>query len=68
MGHWMFECQEVSKLVSEAMDKKLSVTRRLGIRFHLMMCKLCSRYARQIQLIRTAARCMAKVEDCTVDS
>ena len=60
MGHWMFECKEISQLVSESMDRKLPLYRRLGIRFHLMMCKLCTRYEKQLQFIRDAAHHFSK--------
>ncbi len=57
----MFECKQITELVSEAMDRKLPLSRRMGIRFHLMMCKLCSRYERQLKKLREAARHLAEV-------
>ena len=36
------------------MDQKLPLRIRLGIKFHLMMCDLCLRYKKQLELIRNA--------------
>ncbi|RLB97780.1 MAG: zf-HC2 domain-containing protein [Deltaproteobacteria bacterium] len=59
INHWMFRCKDVSYLISQSMDQKLSLRIRLGIKFHLMMCDLCSRYKQQLDLIRKA---ISKVE------
>ncbi len=52
----MLRCREISRLVSESMDWDLSLRRRLEVRMHLMMCRLCSGFARQVRLLRRAAR------------
>ena len=56
MHHWMFNCKEVSRMVSESMDRKLPVLQRTGIRIHLLMCKFCSRYRRQLLSLRETIR------------
>lgn len=45
----MLSCKEVTKLVSENLDRDLPLLRRLGLRLHVMMCKGCSAYRRQIE-------------------
>lgn len=52
MKMWMFNCKEVSRLVSESMDQELSFTKKLGVRFHLMMCRHCARFWAQLTRIR----------------
>ena len=52
MKMWVFNCQHVARLVSESMDHKLSPGRRLGMRFHLLMCNHCARYKKQLHFIR----------------
>jgi len=52
----MLSCKEVTRLVSEGMDRRLSLGRRIAVRIHLVMCKFCSRYRRQILLMREVAR------------
>ena len=52
MGHWMFNCREVSKMVSRSMDERLPFHTRMAIGIHLLMCKFCSRAKKQLQFIR----------------
>jgi hypothetical protein len=56
MKHWMFNCKEVTRKVSESLDRELSFHQRVGLRIHLLMCKFCSRYQRQLLFLREAAR------------
>ncbi len=52
----MLRCREVSKLVSESMDRDLPLYQRPRVWMHLMMCRLCAGFARQVRLLRRAAR------------
>jgi len=52
----MFNCKKVTYLVSESLDRKLSLSQRLGMRMHLMMCRFCSRYQAQLLFLRKTAR------------
>ena len=52
MRHWIFSCKQITGMISESMDRKLSLSQRIGIRFHLMMCKLCTRYQKQLLFMR----------------
>ena len=47
----MISCKEVARLVSEGLDRELPLRRRIGLRFHLMMCSACARYRRQIEAL-----------------
>lgn len=49
-------CREATRLQSEALDQPLSFPRRLGLALHLMLCKWCRRYGRQIRFLRAAVR------------
>jgi len=60
INHWTFRCKDVSDLISRSMDEKLPVKIRMGIKFHLMMCRLCSNYKNQLILIR---RAISKLEN-----
>lgn len=55
MARMMPSCRDVSALVSQGMDGRVSWRRRLTIRMHLSMCSLCRRYERQLRLLREAA-------------
>ncbi len=56
MNHWMFNCKEVTYLVSESLDRRLPFFKRIGIRIHLLMCKFCSRFRRQLLLLKEVSR------------
>lgn len=47
----MLSCKEAIRLVSESQDRDFSVWQRIGLRFHVLMCRACSRYSRQITTI-----------------
>ena len=34
------------------MDEKLPLTQQIGMGMHLFMCRVCSRYKKQLELIR----------------
>ena len=38
------------------MDRKLPFHERMFIRFHILMCKYCSRFRRQLLLLRELSR------------
>jgi hypothetical protein len=52
MRHWLFSCKQISRLISDSMDRQLPLTTRMGIRFHLMMCALCRHYRKQLLYIK----------------
>lgn len=53
---WMLHCDKVSKFVSESMDRDLSLVEKVGVRVHLLMCRHCARFARQLELVRNSIR------------
>jgi len=55
----MLSCKDVTKLLSESMDRSLPLGKRIGVRLHLLICKFCARYERQLLLIRETARRLA---------
>ena len=48
-------CKAAARLQSEAFDHKLSFHQRLGLRIHLVLCKWCRRYGKQITFVHNAA-------------
>ena len=55
----MLRCREISKLVSESMERQLPLRQRIELRMHLMLCRLCAGFARQTRLLRQAAKRIA---------
>lgn len=49
-------CQEVVRILSDAMERPIPLRRRIAVRLHFLICTWCARYQQQIGLIRTALR------------
>ncbi len=47
-------CRQVSRLQSDLLDRPLSLPKRFGLRLHLLVCKWCRRYGKQIRFLRQA--------------
>jgi hypothetical protein len=59
----MLSCEEVTRLVSESLDRELSLRQRVSTKIHFMMCRLCSRYNKQLAGLREAFRLHAMREE-----
>ena len=53
-------CKEVTRLLSQSMDRRLPMHKRLGIWLHFTVCDFCMRYTRHLAFIRQASRSMAE--------
>ena len=49
-------CEGMSRLASESLDRDLTSLERLALRSHLIYCRTCRRYLRQIELLTALAR------------
>ncbi len=67
MSKLMYSCEQASKLSSRAMEQPLKPTERVLLSFHLMMCKRCSNFARQIDFLRRASRKLPEVFEKEAD-
>jgi len=45
-------CRDAARLLSESMDRRLPLPERVGLRIHLVLCRLCRRYGRQLVFLR----------------
>jgi hypothetical protein len=59
----MLSCKDVTRLLSDSMDRSLPIGKRIGVRLHLLICKFCARYERQLHLIRDTVRRIAAAEE-----
>lgn len=64
----MLSCKEATKLISESLDKPLSFRQRVWVTVHVLMCRFCSRYQRQLALMRLALNRLAKDEGDVLDT
>jgi ribosomal protein L34E len=59
----MLSCKDVTRLISESMDRSLPLGKRIGVRVHLLICKFCARYERQLHQIREKVRHLVATEE-----
>ncbi len=52
----MLNCKQNSELLSQALDRPVTFREKMAMRFHLMMCRGCRNYEKQLAFIRKAAR------------
>ena len=52
----MRTCREISVLITQGLDKKLSFADRLAIFLHLLICLPCRNFRKQSKFIRKAAQ------------
>ena len=52
----MLNCKEVTELASKAHDAPLTLNQRIQLKLHLFMCKLCTRYVKQLKFLRAAVQ------------
>jgi hypothetical protein len=56
----MLSCKQASKLLSQSLDRKLSWKERFELRFHLFICDVCTRFAKQLKIMQKAINDMVK--------
>jgi hypothetical protein len=52
----MLSCKEVSRLVSQGLDRRLGFAERLRLRVHLAICDGCTNFKKQVDFLRKAAK------------
>lgn len=52
----MLDCKRNTELLSQGQDRPLTLRERMAMRLHLMMCKGCRNFEKQLAFIRKAAR------------
>ncbi len=50
----MLSCKEAAGLLSESLDRKLPLGQRIALRMHLLFCRFCRRFSRQVLFLRGA--------------
>jgi predicted anti-sigma-YlaC factor YlaD len=55
----MLNCREVAELCSEEMERPLRIGERVSMSTHLMMCRNCTNYRKQVKALRFMAHAYA---------
>ena len=56
-------CHSVTRLLSEAQERKLTLQEKIPLKMHLVMCSACTNFGHQMHLLRTMSRAYAKGEN-----
>jgi hypothetical protein len=56
----MLSCKEVTRIVSQGLDRNLGLGERLRLRLHLALCDGCTNFRKQMLFLRKA---MARLGD-----
>jgi hypothetical protein len=54
----MLSCREVTRLVSQGLDRRLGFAERVRLRVHLAICDGCTTFTKQVRFIRKAVRAL----------
>jgi hypothetical protein len=54
----MLSCKQASQLISQSLDRTLTLRERIALMLHLIICKYCKRFSQQVQTLRNAMRTM----------
>ncbi len=59
----MLSCKEVTHLLSEAQDRKITLSERVNLEMHLAMCKGCKNFKGQMSFLREACQRYVKNQE-----
>lgn len=58
----MLPCKEVTRLVSQGLDRRLGFGERVALRVHFAICGGCRNFERQMKLLREAVQQLGQVD------
>jgi hypothetical protein len=56
LQHNLPECSEITRVISQSLDRKLTFGERVTLKLHLMVCLRCVRYLQQLVMLRNVTR------------
>lgn len=52
----MITCKQASQIISQSLDKPLSRSEHIKLKFHLFICKACTRFNQQLRMLSDAVK------------
>jgi hypothetical protein len=49
-------CKEASRLISQSMERRLSLAEGIALRLHVRICDACTRFTSQMKFLRRALK------------
>jgi len=63
----MMDCKQASKVISQSLDRKLTLRERIALKLHLFICDACKHFNHQLLTLRTSFKHLsASVENDTL--
>lgn len=59
----MMSCKEAVRMMSEGMDRPLSPSERVSLRFHQLFCAGCRNYEKQMAFLRESCKVYLQQND-----
>ena len=56
----LYSCKKAQQIISEGLDRELSLAERAHLKLHLSMCRSCTNFKGQMQTLRMALKKMSK--------
>ena len=63
----MLTCKELVAFSSDLLDGELSFRQRMAMRRHLMLCRNCRRFIKQMKLVQAVVRHMPENQGAEID-
>lgn len=54
----MLDCKQSSQLISQSLDRSLTLRERLALKLHLFICEYCRQFSQHMQTMRVALKVM----------
>jgi hypothetical protein len=54
----MLSCKQASQIISQSLDRQLTMRERFALKLHLLVCKYCKRFSQQLESLRVAIKQM----------
>ncbi len=52
----MLSCKDASQIISQSLDRQLTIRERFALNLHLFICTYCKRFSQQVQSMRVALK------------
>ncbi|NOU01490.1 MAG: zf-HC2 domain-containing protein [Gallionella sp.] len=52
----MLNCKQASELLSQALDRDITLREKILLKLHLLICHGCSNFSKQMTVMRKACR------------
>ena len=55
----MLSCKDASQIISQSLDRQLTMRERFALKLHLLICKYCQQFSQQMTAMHVALKSAA---------